>query len=107
MLTPGGSSTAHLHTNSTQNTENGTYITIKTKTVKCGSCPVCELYPGICLTTEVKHGNLPRYPDGSSEVRIYTQNSTQNTEDGTRVTITRGKKTITRKKITVTRNTGR
>jgi hypothetical protein len=29
-LTPGGSSTVHiLHTNSTQNTEKGTYITIK------------------------------------------------------------------------------
>jgi hypothetical protein len=30
-LTPGGSSTAHiyLHTISTQNTENGTYITIR------------------------------------------------------------------------------
>jgi hypothetical protein len=26
----------HLHTNSTQNTENGTYITIKRK--KCGKC---------------------------------------------------------------------
>jgi hypothetical protein len=27
-LTPGGSSTAHIYTNSTQNTENGSYITI-------------------------------------------------------------------------------
>jgi hypothetical protein len=29
----------HLHTNSTQNTENGTYITIQ-KIGKCGPCPV-------------------------------------------------------------------
>jgi hypothetical protein len=38
-LTPGGSSTVHiLHTNSTQNTENGTYITIKRKKLgKCGT----------------------------------------------------------------------
>jgi hypothetical protein len=28
-LTPVGSSTAHIYTNNTQNTENGTYITIK------------------------------------------------------------------------------
>jgi hypothetical protein len=35
LLTPGGSSTvrAHLHTSSTQNTENGTYITIKRKKI--------------------------------------------------------------------------
>jgi hypothetical protein len=32
----------HLHTNSTQNTENGTYITIKRK--KCGQCPVFAGY---------------------------------------------------------------
>jgi hypothetical protein len=28
-LTPGGSSTARIYTNNTQNTENGTYITIR------------------------------------------------------------------------------
>jgi hypothetical protein len=42
---------------STQNTENGTYITIKKfKTnLEVRAVPrLCELYPGICLTTEEK-----------------------------------------------------
>jgi hypothetical protein len=58
-LTPGGSSTVHiytqtvhriqqysthLHTNSTQNTENGTYVTIKKIIGKCGLCPVFASY---------------------------------------------------------------
>jgi hypothetical protein len=43
----------HLDTNSTQNTENGTYITMKIWEVR--AVPrLCELYPGICLTTEEK-----------------------------------------------------
>jgi hypothetical protein len=52
-LTPGGSSTAHIYTNSTQNTENGTYITIKKSEVRA-VLRRCELYPGIYLTTEEK-----------------------------------------------------
>jgi uncharacterized protein YceK len=54
-LTPGGSSTVHLHTNNTQNTENGTYITNKMKENNWELRAVlglCELYPGVCLTTE-------------------------------------------------------
>jgi hypothetical protein len=44
----------HLHTNSTQNTENGTYITIK-KTWEGWAVPrLYELYPGICLATGQK-----------------------------------------------------
>jgi hypothetical protein len=49
----------HLHTNITQNTENGAHIKIKKKKwevnweVRAVSC-LCELYPGICLTTEEK-----------------------------------------------------
>jgi hypothetical protein len=46
-LTPGGSSTVHLHTNITQN-----------DTINLGKVwavpRLCELYPGICLTTEEK-----------------------------------------------------
>jgi uncharacterized membrane protein len=50
-LTPGGSS---LHTNSTQSTENGTYIIIN-KYWEVRAVPrLCELYPVICLTTEEK-----------------------------------------------------
>jgi hypothetical protein len=37
----------HLHTNSTNNTELG-------KLGSAGRAPSCELYPGICLTTEEK-----------------------------------------------------
>jgi hypothetical protein len=46
-LTPGGSST-HLHTNSTQNTENGTYITInkfKTNLGSAGRAPSLRVIP--------------------------------------------------------------
>jgi hypothetical protein len=39
----------HLHTNSTHNTEIG-------KLGSAGRAPSCELYPGICLTAEEKHG---------------------------------------------------
>jgi hypothetical protein len=59
-FTPGGSST-YLHTNMTQDTENGTYITIKKlgtfitiQKFKSNLSRLCELYPGICLTTEEK-----------------------------------------------------
>jgi hypothetical protein len=41
--------TRHLHTNSTHNTEIG-------KFGSAGRAPFCELYPGICLTAEEKHG---------------------------------------------------
>jgi hypothetical protein len=52
-LTPGGSST--VHTNSTQNTGNGTYITIK-KNVKCGPCPVFASYTlAFALQLRKKH----------------------------------------------------
>jgi hypothetical protein len=47
----------HLHTNSTQNTETGTYITINKFKINLGSAAVprlYELYPGICLATEEK-----------------------------------------------------
>jgi hypothetical protein len=45
----------HLHTNNTQNTENGTYITIERKKRELRAVPrLCELYPGISLITEEK-----------------------------------------------------
>jgi hypothetical protein len=46
----------HLHTNSTHNTENGTYITITVKKMwEVWAVPrLCKLYPGIGLTTEEK-----------------------------------------------------
>jgi hypothetical protein len=54
----------HLHTNNTQNTEDGTYITIKQlnmynnkKLTNLASRAVprlSELYPGICLTATEK-----------------------------------------------------
>jgi hypothetical protein len=44
-----------LHTNCTQNTENGTYITIKEKIWEVQAVlRICKLYSGICLTTEEK-----------------------------------------------------
>jgi hypothetical protein len=45
----------HLHTNSTQNTKNETYIAITKMWSEVRALPrLCELYPGICLTTEEK-----------------------------------------------------
>jgi hypothetical protein len=45
---------ASLHTNNTQNIENGTNITIK-NLKRIWEVPLrCQLYPGICLTTEAK-----------------------------------------------------
>jgi preprotein translocase subunit SecY len=45
----------HLHTNSTHNTENRTYITIKN--VKCGPCPVFASYIlAFVLQLRKKHG---------------------------------------------------
>jgi hypothetical protein len=60
-LTPGGSS-IHLHTNSTQNTENGTHITITRKKLgsKLGSTgygPVFASYTlAFALQLRKKHG---------------------------------------------------
>jgi hypothetical protein len=70
-LTAGGSS-VHVHTNNTQNTENGTHVTITRETKQLlgkkqlqgknrevswevRAVPrLCELYPGIYLTTQEK-----------------------------------------------------
>jgi hypothetical protein len=59
-LTPDGSSTVHIHvlTKSTQNTENGTYITIK-KIGKCGPCPVFVSYTLVfALQLRKNHGKI-------------------------------------------------
>jgi hypothetical protein len=84
-LTPGGSS-IHLHTNSTQNTEDGTHITITIKNNYKGqnweviwevrAVPrLCELYPGIFLTTEkTARKNLSK---GSRKVLRYSGGSCQ------------------------------
>jgi len=60
-LTPGGSSagTKNLHTNSTQNTKNKTYIAKQKKkwSEKCGPCPVCASYTlAFALQLREKHG---------------------------------------------------
>ena len=57
-LTPGGSSTATLtHKQYTEYKEQNIHSNTKKKNVKCEVRAVprlCELYPGICLTTEGK-----------------------------------------------------
>ena len=47
-LTPGGSSTVHIYTQN--NTQKNTINLGKVRTMP----RLCELYPGICLTTEEK-----------------------------------------------------
>jgi hypothetical protein len=46
----------HLHTNSTHNTERGKWY-IERKIGSAGRAPSCELYPGMCLTTEKPQGS--------------------------------------------------
>jgi hypothetical protein len=80
VLTPGGSST-HLHTNSTQNTEDGIHISVpkKKKVVNWEVRAVPRLC--ICLTTEEKarknlswgSRKVPRYPGDSCPVHVYTE----------------------------------
>jgi len=49
-LTPGGSSTVHIYTQTIHRTTQKFWM-------GAGRAPLlCELYPGICLTTEKKHG---------------------------------------------------
>jgi hypothetical protein len=65
-----------LHTNSTQNTQNGKYITIK-KIVKCGPCPVFASYSlEFALQLRKKHENpqlvVEKCPDISVAAAQYT-----------------------------------
>jgi hypothetical protein len=77
----------HLHTNCTQNTENGTYITATTTTncVVQAVSRLYELYPGICLTTEEKYGKtsdwvVEKCPDIPVAAVQYTFTHKQYTE---------------------------
>jgi hypothetical protein len=73
----------HLHPNSTQNTENGTYIK---KIRKCGSCPVFVSYTlAFALQLRKKHGKtsvrvVEKCPDILAAVVQYTFTHTQYTE---------------------------
>jgi hypothetical protein len=69
----------HLHINSTQNIENGTYITIKRKKIgKCGPCPVFASYTlAFALQLRKKQGKtsvrvVEKYPDIPVAVVQYT-----------------------------------
>jgi hypothetical protein len=57
-LTPGGSSTVHIYTQTTHRTTQSTQTIQRTTQLtnweKCEPCRLCELYPGICLITEEK-----------------------------------------------------
>jgi hypothetical protein len=80
----------HIHTNSTQNTEDGTHVKITKKQNLVVNWEVwavtrlCELYPGICLTTEEKARKNPRVvekcPDIPVAVVQYTFTHKQYTE---------------------------
>jgi hypothetical protein len=77
----------HLHTNSIRNTEDGAHITIKKKkNLEVRTVPrLCELYPGICLTTEEKARKTPvrvvgKCPDIPVAVVQYTFTHKQYTE---------------------------
>jgi hypothetical protein len=54
-LTPSGSSTVHIYTQTVHRIQkNGTYIAIKKNWDVRAMPHLCELYLGICLTTEEK-----------------------------------------------------
>ena len=70
VLTPGGSSTVHIYTQTI-------YRTTQKFWNSAGRAPPCRLYPGICLTTEEKAGeNLSqgsrRVPAGTTKIRKHT-----------------------------------
>jgi hypothetical protein len=75
-----------LHTNSTQNTENGTYITIKRKKLgKCGPCPFFASYTlAFAIQLRKKHGKtsvrvVEKGPDIPVAVVQYTHLQTHRT----------------------------
>jgi RNase P subunit RPR2 len=93
-LTPGGSSTAHIYTHNTQNTDYATYITIKNKIKngKCRPCPVFASYTlAFALQLRKKHGKtsvrvVAKCPDilvAYSSTHLHTNN----TQNGTYIII--------------------
>jgi len=58
MLPPCGSSTVHIYTQKIHvTTQNKHYIEQHKNVVKVQAVlHLCELYPGICISTEEKHG---------------------------------------------------
>jgi len=74
-LAPGGSSTVHIYSQTIhRTTQNTQYIEQHKKFGRVRGVPrLCELYPGICLTTEEKaRKNLSQ---GSQTIRIHTPNN--------------------------------
>ena len=54
-LSPGGSSTVHIYTQTIHRAQNKQYIEQHNNFVRVRAVPrLGELYPGICLTTEEK-----------------------------------------------------
>jgi hypothetical protein len=77
----------HLHTNSTQNTEDGTHITITRKEIgRCGPCPVFASYTlEFALQLRKTHGKtsvkvVKECPDTPVAVVQYTFTHKQYTE---------------------------
>ena len=73
-LSPGGSSTVHIYTQTIhRTTQNKQYIEQHKNFERVRAVPrLCELYPGICLTNEVKaRKNLSQ---GSQTIGIHRPN---------------------------------
>jgi hypothetical protein len=97
----------HLHTNSTQNTENGTYITIKKLNIlvhnnkkinkfgKCGPCPLFASYTlAFALQLRKKHG---RVSAGTSQAEYNTRAMNSTIHRRRTVTLLLNAKKVTRK----------
>jgi len=77
-LTPGGSSTVHIYTQTIHRTTQKQYIDQHKNLGRVRTVPrLCDLYPGICLTTEEKaRKNLSQ---GSRRVLAGTMNIRKHT----------------------------
>jgi hypothetical protein len=76
-LTPGGSSTVHIYTQTIHRMTNKQYIEQHNSLIRrVRTVPrLCEVYPGICLTTEEKaRKNLSQ---GSRRVPVGTMKTTE------------------------------
>ena len=100
-LPPGGSSTAHIYTQTIhRTTQNKQYIEQHKHFGRGRAVPrLCELYPGICLTTEEKarknlsQGNR-KVPAGTMKIHNHTIRLHRHNNKNTKITVLNRNATI-------------
>jgi hypothetical protein len=93
-LTPGGSNTVHIYKQTVHRIQRTEHTTIKIKILEVRAVPrLCELCPGICLTTVEKARKTLRVVENCPDILVavvqYIQNCTlrRNSQNGTYITI--------------------